>query len=109
MNQIIITGKLQGDPIRLNDEDEPVVRAVFKLVNEEFSASKGRTQKVTINVRAEGITGEYVMNELFDSAEVLVVGKYIERRRYVPVASVYKTDRFVGAMIVSKLDQNDYT
>ena len=106
MNHCVISGKISGD-IDKTIGDNGMVTCKFNVANIHYKPKINASEKTLIRCVAYGALAEYVYNEMYDGANVLITGRILSRTYQVNNGLYRKT--YVGCDTVSRLDQEDYS
>lgn len=105
MNYCTVSGKLVGD---IDSSYTNEMRCCkFNLKNIYYKPTTSTSEQTTIRCICYGALADYVVNELYDGASILVTGRILSRHY---VVNGMHTDRvYVGCNTVTKLEQEEYS
>lgn len=104
MNYCTISGTITGEICSTISED--MDKTTFNIKNLYYSPLTKATEKTIIRCICYGGLADYVNNELYEGANVLVTGRILSR--------FYKTEKtnvsrlYIGCNTVTKLEQEEY-
>jgi single-stranded DNA-binding protein len=105
MNYCIVSGQIVGDiDSELNKE---MSCTKFNIKNLYYKPNKSSTEKAIIRCICYGALADYVYNELYEGANILVTGRVLNRHY---VSNGVHLDRlYIGCTTVSILEQEEYS
>lgn len=105
MNYCIVSGTIVGDiDSELNKE---MSCTKFNIKNLYYKSNKSSTEKAIIRCICYGALADYVYNELYEGANILVTGRVLNRHY---VSNGVHLDRlYIGCNTVSILEQEEYS
>lgn len=105
MNYCIVSGQIVGDiDSELNKE---MSCTKFNIKNLYYKPNKSSTEKAIIRCICYGALADYVYNELYEGANILVTGRVLNRHY---VSNGVHLDRlYIGCTTVSLLEQEEYS
>lgn len=104
MNYCVVSGKIVGE-ICFSTSDN-MNKVTFNINNLYYSPNKSATEKTIIRCICYGALADYVNNELYEGANILVTGRVLSR--------FYKTEKtninrlYIGCNTVTRLEQEEY-
>lgn len=105
MNYCVVSGQIIGNiDTELNKE---MVCTKFNLKNLYYKSTTSATEKTIIRCICYGALADYVYNELYEGANVLVTGRVLNRH-YV-VNNTHIDRQYIGCNTVTKLEQEEYS
>ena len=105
MNYVVVSGQIVGDiDTELNKE---MSCTKFNIKNIYYKSTTSTSEKTIIRCICYGALADYVYNELYEGANVLVTGRVLNRH-YV-VNNTYIDRLYVGCNTVTKLEQEEYS
>lgn len=104
MNYCTISGTIVGD---IDTELDREMRCCkFNIKNLYWKQTVSAMEKTIIRCICYGALAEYVSNELYDGANVLVTGRIVSRH-YV-VNNTHLDRLYIGCNTVTRLEQEEY-
>lgn len=104
MNYCVITGKIDGDII--SELDREISCTKFNLKNLYYKPNVSATERTIIRCICYGALADYVNNELYEGANIIVAGRILSRHY---IANGAHFDRlYIGCNTVSLLEQEEY-
>ena len=104
MNYVVVSGQIVGDiDTELNKE---MSCTKFNIKNIYYKPTTSTSEKTIIRCICYGALADYVYNELYEGANVLVTGRVLNRH-YV-VNNTHIDRLYVGCNTVTKLEQEEY-
>ena len=105
MNYCVVSGKIIGDiDNQLNGE---MSCAKFNLKNLFYKPNISANETTIIRCICYGALADYVYNELYEGANIIITGRVLSRH-YV-VNGTHLTKLYIGCNTVSKLEQEEYS
>lgn len=105
MNYCVVSGKILGD-IEYSIAGE-MTCTKFNIRNLYYAPNKSAQEKTIIRCVCYGAVADYVYNELFEGADIIVTGRILNRH-YVSNGSTFNR-LYIGCNTVSRLEQEEYT
>lgn len=105
MNYCVVSGKIVGDID--NSLNGNMSCCKFNLENLYYKPKQSATEKTIIRCICYGALADYVNNELYDGATVIVTGRVLSR--YYISNNTSFNRLYIGCNTVSKLEQEEYT
>lgn len=105
MNYVVISGQIVGDiDTELNKE---MSCTKFNVKNIYYKPTTSTSEKTIIRCICYGALADYVYNELYEGANILVTGRVLNRHY---ISNGVHIDRlYVGCNTVTKLEQEEYS
>lgn len=105
MNYCVVSGTIVGDiDSELNKE---MSCTKFNIKNLYYKPNKSSTEKAIIRCICYGALADYVYNELYEGANIIVTGRVLNRHY---VSNGVHLDRlYIGCNTVSILEQEEYS
>lgn len=105
MNYCVVSGKIVGDID--NSINGNMSCCKFNIQNLYYTPNKSATEKTIIRCICYGALADYVYNELYEGANVIVTGRVLNR---FYISNNTKFNRlYIGCNTVSRLEQEEYT
>lgn len=105
MNMCVISGKIVGDIE--NNQNGTMSCCKFNIKNLYYKPTKSSNEKTIIRCICYGSLADYVYNELYEGADIIVTGRILNRHY---ITNNTHIDRmYVGCNTVSKLEQEEYS
>lgn len=105
MNYVVISGQIVGDiDTELNKE---MSCTKFNIKNIYYKPTTSTSEKTIIRCICYGALADYVYNELYEGANILVTGRVLSRHY---VSNGVHIDRlYIGCNTVTRLEQEEYS
>ena len=105
MNYVVISGQIVGDiDTELNKE---MSCTKFNIKNIYYKPTTSTSEKTIIRCICYGALADYVYNELYEGANILVTGRVLNRH-YI-TNGVHIDRLYVGCNTVTRLEQEEYS
>jgi len=105
MNYVVISGQIVGDiDTKFNKE---MSCTKFNVKNIYYKPTTSTSEKTIIRCICYGALADYVYNELYEGANILVTGRVLNRH-YI-TNGVHIDRLYVGCNTVTKLEQEEYS
>lgn len=105
MNYVVISGQIVGNiDTELNKE---MSCTKFNVKNIYYKPTTSTSEKTIIRCICYGALADYVYNELYEGANVLVTGRVLNRH-YI-TNGVHIDRLYVGCNTVTKIEQEEYS
>ena len=104
MNYCVITGKIYGEIV--NELGADLSCTKFNLKNLYYKPNVSATEKTIIRCICYGALADYVNNELYEGANVIVTGRVLSRHYISNGAHIDRL--YVGCNTISLLEQEEY-
>lgn len=105
MNYVVVSGQIVGDiDTELNKE---MSCTKFNIKNIYYKPTTSTSEKTIIRCICYGALADYVYNELYEGANILVTGRVLNRH-YI-TNGVHIDRLYVGCNTVTKLEQEEYS
>lgn len=105
MNMCLVSGKIIGDIE--NSQSGEMSCTKFNIKNLYYKPNKSANEKAIIRCICYGALADYVYNELYEGANILVTGRVLNRHY---VSNGVHLDRlYIGCNTVSILEQEEYS
>ena len=105
MNYVVISGQIVGDiDTELNKE---MSCTKFNIKNIYYKPTTSTSEKTIIRCICYGALADYVYNELYEGANILVTGRVLNRH-YI-TNGVHIDRLYVGCNTVTKIEQEEYS
>ena len=105
MNYCVISGQIVGDID--NELNNTMSCCKFNLKNLYYKPNVSATERTIIRCVCYGAVADYVINELYEGANVLVTGRVLSRH-YV-VNNTHIDRLYIGCNTVTRLEQEEYS
>lgn len=106
MNQVTISGIIRGDfDYTIGDNSMRYLK--FTLENQEFKPSTSTKEITFIKCISYGAVADYVNNEMYDGAKVVITGRLVHRRYYSN--NTYFDKMYLNCYTVTRLEQEEYS
>lgn len=106
MNHCVVSGKIVGD-IDKTIGDNGATICKFNMANIYYKPKISASEKTILRCVSYGAVAEYVYNELYEGANIIVTGRILTRAYKVNNSTYHQT--YIGCDTVSRLDQEDYS
>lgn len=105
MNYCVVSGQIVGDiDNQLNGE---MSCCKFSIKNLYYKPNVSATEKTIIRCICYGALADYVYNELYEGANVIITGRVLNRHY---ISNNVHIDRlYIGCNTVSRLEQEEYS
>ena len=105
MNYVVVSGQIVGDiDTELNKE---MSCTKFNVKNLYYKPNVSASEKTIIRCICYGALADYVYNELYEGANIIVTGRVLNRHY---VSNGIHLDRlYIGCNTVSILEQEEYS
>lgn len=104
MNYCVVSGQIVGDIV--SELDKNMSCCKFNIKNLYYKPNVSANEKTIIRCICYGALADYVYNELYEGANILVTGRVLNRHY---VSNNTHIDRlYIGCNTVSKLEQEEY-
>lgn len=105
MNYCVVSGKIIGDIV--SELDREMKCCKFNIKNLYYKPNVSANEKTIIRCICYGALAEYVYNEMYEGANVLVTGRVLNRHY---VSNGVHIDRlYIGCNTVTRLEQEEYS
>lgn len=105
MNYVVISGQIVGD---IDSElSKEMSCTKFNIKNIYYKPTTSTSEKTIIRCICYGALADYVYNELYEGANILVTGRVLNRHYIVNGAHIDRL--YVGCNTVTKLEQEEYS
>lgn len=105
MNYCIVSGTIVGDIV--NELDRELSCCKFNIKNLYYKPNVVASEKTIIRCICYGALADYVNNEMYEGANILVTGRVLNRHY---VSNGTHIDRlYIGCNTVSLLEQEEYS
>ena len=105
MNYVVISGQIVGDID--NELSKEMSCAKFNVKNIYYKPTTSTSEKTIIRCICYGALADYVYNELYEGANILVTGRVLNRHYIVNNTHIDRL--YVGCNTVTKLEQEEYS
>lgn len=106
MNQVTISGMISGD-FDYTQNENGLNRLKFNLINQEYKPSTNTKETTYVKCISYGAVADYINNEMYDGAKVVVTGRLVHRRYYSN--NTYFDKMYLNCYTVTRLEQEEYS
>ena len=104
MNYCVVTGKIAG--YIDNDLSREMRCCKFNIENLYYKPNVSASEKTLIRCICYGALADYVANELYEGANILVTGRVLSRHYIVNNTHIDRL--YIGCNTVTRLEQEEY-
>ena len=105
MNYVVISGQIVGNID--NELNKEMSCTKFNVKNIYYKPTTSTSEKTIIRCICYGALADYVYNELYEGANVLVTGRVLNRHY---ISNGVHIDRlYIGCNTVTRLEQEEYS
>lgn len=104
MNYCVVSGQIVGEIVSELDREMSCVK--FNIKNLYYMTNKSANEKTIIRCVCYGALADYVHNELYEGANIIVTGRILNRHYIANNISINRL--YIGCNTVSRLEQEEY-